>query len=71
MALLAEEFMDLTVEELINDYGADFIVQEHWYGLEFSLKLGGTVLYSAPYDAPLGAEDHFIIYDNEGYTFDG
>lgn len=57
MPLLAEELMDLTLEELINDHGAEFIAQEHWWGLEFSLRVGGTCLYSAPADYDITEED--------------
>ena len=54
--MLAEELMGLTVEELINDYGADFRAQEHWFGVTYSLSLNGTFLY----DVPLGASpDNF------------
>lgn len=59
MPLLAEELMDLTIEELINDYGAEFVANEHWWGFEFGLKVGGLYIYSSPAD--YGYEDDLIL----------
>lgn len=61
MPLLAEELLDLTVEELINDFGAELECVEHWWGFEYVLKAQGHALYSSPSDYPLNPEDFDIV----------
>ena len=48
--LLAEEMLNLTLDELINDFGAEFTFTEDWYGVDYSISLDGTLLYAAPSD---------------------
>ena len=62
MPLLAEELMDLTLEELINEHGADIQAREHWFGIEFEIRVSGLTLYSAPADYPL--EGDTLLVDN-------
>jgi len=57
--LLAEEMMGLTLEELINDYGADLQAREHWFGVTWSINICGTELYEAPSDL---SYQEYILY---------
>lgn len=54
--MLAEEILHCTVEELIENYGARFAAVETWYGYEFQLRIGGTVVSTLGGDVPY---DHY------------
>jgi len=52
--LLAEELLDLTLEELINDYGVEIVAVETWYGYDFEARMRGTVVnFNTVVDAEL------------------
>lgn len=53
MPLLAEELMNLTLEELIQDYGCSLEAVETWYGYEFQLHINGNYIKDVAIPATL------------------
>ncbi|WP_422048091.1 hypothetical protein [Shimia sp.] len=47
MPLLTEELMDLTLDELVNDYGCELTAVETWFGYEFHLEINGNYVVDA------------------------
>ncbi len=68
--LLAEEMFDLTVDQLVNDYGAELSLEEHWWGYSYDLRLSGHTLYSAPADFVRETEDLLETRDLFNYEDD-
>lgn len=67
--LLAEELLDLTLEDLIEEYGANFVAVETWYGYEFQLRLKGTVISTVYADVEV--DDELTFFDHDfGPDFD-
>lgn len=64
--LLSEEMLDLTLEELINEHGAELYAQETWYGQMFLIKISGTVITAIHPDQE--AYDYISLGDVSQYV---
>jgi len=56
----------LTLDELVNDYGATVDVQETWYGYDFNISIGGTLAKSYPLPDDQPDHDFQITMGNKG-----